>query len=131
MKSLYILLTAFAIVGCGTTNQEPLFQKHIFNKTLHLVKMDNHITAPSGVTLKISDNGTLKGFGGCNNFTGRYTYDKKYIYFKIDDIDTKVCDNTYFEGAYLRKIVHSNRIYLQDKKVYFYDRSDKRLLEYK
>jgi len=131
MKSIYILLTAFMIVGCGTTKQEPLFKKHIFNKELHLIKMDKNITAPNGVVLKISDSGTLEGFGGCNKYIGRYTTDKKYIYFKIDDIDTKVCDNTYFEGAYIRKLVNSNKIYVDGKNIYFYDRYDNRLLEFK
>ena len=128
MKTLIILLTTLIVVACGTTNQEVLFKKHIFNKELHLLKIDKNTTAPTGVTLKISNKGTLEGFGGCNKYTGRYTIDKKYIFFKINDIDTKVCNNTYFEGEYIRKLVQSNKIILKNKKVYFYDRDNKILL---
>ncbi len=94
-----------------------------------MVTMEANTRVPKGVTILIKSDGSFKGFGGCNNYRGRYTINKDYIYFKLEDIDTEVCDNTYFEHLYYRKLVNTNQILIQGKKVYFHDKKS-RLLEF-
>ena len=128
MKYITFLIATFFIVGCSS-KQDALLRKYIFNQELHLVKMEEKTTAPKGVTILIKRDGSFKGFGGCNNYRGRYSIDKDYIHFTIEDIDTEVCSNTYFEHRYFRKLVETNQILIQGKKVYFHDK-ESRLLEF-
>ena len=128
MKYTIFLIATLLIVGCSS-KQDTLLRKHIFNQELHLLTMEANTRVPKGVTILIKSDGSFKGFGGCNNYRGRYTINKDYIYFKLEDIDTKVCDNTYFEHLYYGKLVNTNQIIIQGKKVYFHNK-ESRLLEF-
>ena len=132
MKTKILLITAilFLTVACAP-KQITIFKRHISNKTLKLVAFDNNITTPNKVTIKILPNKTFKGFAGCNDYNGTYSLNRDYINFKIDKQGTKVCDNTYQEGIYIRSLVKSKKIIVQGKKIYFEDKNDKRLLLFK
>lgn len=123
--------TALLITIACTPKQITIFKRHISNKTLTLVSMDENITIPNNVTLKISPDSTFKGFGGCNDYNGTYLLNRDYINFKISNIREKVCDNIYEEGIYIKKLVKSKKIVVQGKKIYFENIDDKRLLLFK
>ena len=129
-KILILTTTLLAVVAC-TPKQITIFKKHISNKTLKLVAMDQNMTIPKNITIKIAPDKTFKGFGGCNDYNGTYILNRDYINFKISNIKEKVCDNTYQEGVYIKNLVKSKQIVLKGKKIYFEDVNSKKLLLFK
>lgn len=132
MKTKIFTITTilFVIVACAP-KQITIFKRHISSKTLKLVAFDNNITVADNVVIKITPDKKFKGFAGCNDYNGTYSLNRDYINFKIDTQGTKVCDNTYQEGIYIRNLVKSKKIIVQGKKIYFEDKNDKRLLTFK
>ena len=129
-KILIIIATLLITIACSP-KQITIFKKNIANRHLTLVSFDENVTVPKNVTIRISSKNTFKGFGGCNDYNGTYTLNRDYINFKIIKLGTKVCDSTYQEGIYIRKLVKSKKIVVQGKKIYFESKDDKKLLTFK
>ena len=131
MKTKILIVSTILLITIACTpKQIRIFKRHISGKTLKLVSMDKNITISDKVTIKISPDSTFKGFGACNDYNGTYLLNRDYINFKISNLGTKVCDNTYQEGIYIRDLVKSKKIVVQGKKIYFEDINEKKILQF-
>lgn len=82
---LFVLIL-FMVAGCGTHEPVPLdtaaVQKQLYGKVWKLEALFvRDVVGEQPLTLEFVEDGTVKGFGGCNNFSGKYTIDGEKISF--------------------------------------------------
>ncbi len=77
------------------------------------------------ITLSIGENGKISGNGGCNSFTGNFSYKKKKSYKKPvkikfkDIVSTKLpCEKPLrAENAFFRSLREADTIYLENEEL--------------
>lgn len=83
-----LTLTLFLIGGCGSTEAPPmetnavkaeLYGKVWYLQSLFSREVDDEVEKP--LTLEFKEDGTVRGFGGCNNFSGSFTLEGEKISF--------------------------------------------------
>ena len=78
--------TLLFVAGCGSHEAAPLdtgaVQKELFGKVWELQSLfSRDVNSEQPLTLEFMEDGTVKGFGGCNNFSGKYTLDGEDLTF--------------------------------------------------
>ncbi len=81
-----LVLTLLMVVGCGSHEVQPLdtgaVQKELFGKVWKLQSLfSRDVNSEQPLTLEFLEDGTVKGFGGCNSFNGKYTLDGEDVTF--------------------------------------------------
>ena len=121
-----ILLISFLFIAC--TSQYKLFQSKIEGQNLFLEHFGNLEKDTPKNAVIVLYNGTFRGFGGCNDYNGTFTMNKDFIHFKLSDIGTKVCSESYKESEYFQELVKTTNLVIKGKRVLFKNRYNKTLL---
>ena len=81
-----LLLALFLSAGCGSKEVAPIdtntVKKELLGKTWICETMfEREVAGDAKLTLEFLDDGSVKGSGGCNNFSGKYTLDGENLTF--------------------------------------------------
>ena len=121
----------FIVLLTACTNQYKLFKNYIEDENLFLERFGaTSKIVPKNAVIVLS-NGSFKGFGGCNDYSGTYYIKKKFIHFKLNSIGEKVCKESYNEREYLETLVKTTNLLIEGKRVIFKDRDNRVLLVFR
>ncbi len=131
----FILISSLIFAGCsvGVNKTYTLIRNKIANHEWVVIDTNKTIPMNATLTLKppIKYSGEFSGFGGCNNYRGKYTIYNHFIHFKIEDIGTNVCSLNIKEQNFLKKLVKTNRIYIVgNRMLILIDKDKNRLLKF-
>jgi heat shock protein HslJ len=121
------LLVLLMIGGCGSHEVPALdtasVQKELFGKNWKLQSLfTRDVNSEVPLTLEFMEDGTVKGFGGCNNFSGKYTLDGEAITFGPMISTKKACGPAMGEQEYtfLTFLAQINRLKIADDNLELY-----------
>ena len=122
-----LALTLFAAAGCGSHEAAPLdtgtVQKALFGKVWKLQTLfSRDVMGDQPLTLEFSENGTVKGFGGCNNFSGKYTLNGEAVTFGPFVSTKKSCGPATDEQEYTFQtfLAQINKLKINDDELELY-----------
>jgi len=80
------VVSLLLFAGCGSHEVPPLdtdiVKKELFGKIWNLQSLfSRDVESEQPLTLEFLEDGTVKGFGGCNNFSGKYTLEGEELTF--------------------------------------------------
>lgn len=91
MKYVCLILPAFILAlsvlgGCSSHEAPPMtedvLKKELFGKVWKVQDLFNRdVMGDNDLTLEFLEDGTVKGSGGCNNFSGKYALDGEKLTF--------------------------------------------------
>ncbi|MBI9081334.1 MAG: META domain-containing protein [Pseudodesulfovibrio sp.] len=81
-----LAVSLFLFAGCGTHEVAPMntdsVKKELIGKVWNVKSLfSRDVNSDQSLTLEFMEDGTVKGFGGCNNFSGPYTLDGENLTF--------------------------------------------------
>jgi len=99
------LFTLVLMAGCGSHETQPMnedvLKKELFGKVWKLQNLfERSVVGDKELTIEFADDGTVKGFGGCNAFSGAFTLDGEKLTFGPLASTKKFCGAAVGEQEY-------------------------------
>ena len=122
MKKTF-LICFFCLIFCVSIHAQNIVGN--WKLTWIVIESDMAYSIIVPITLSIEENGKISGNGGCNSFTGNFSYKKKKSYkkpvkIKIKDfVSTKLsCEKpSRAENAFFRSLREADTIYIKNEEL--------------
>ena len=122
MKKI-LLICIICLIFCVSIHAQNIVGN--WKLTWIVIELDMAYSIIVPITLSIEENGKISGNGGCNNFTGNFSFRKKKSYKKPvkikfkDFVSTKLPSEkpSRAENAFFRSLREADRIYLENEEL--------------